>query len=136
MRTTKKFIKPLLLVVAIIGFASVSAAQKAYDAVYYTGKTQNITVKLTLANGYIGASEIKTTDSKTKKTSQFLPESGSVPDDKKLKFSHHSPSNKSFTDYFILDAIEENYDRAPKIIYGTYYFNGRSYSITFTKMKS
>jgi len=42
-------------------------SQKAFDAFYHCRQTQNFTAILPLANGYIGACEIKSTDNKTKK---------------------------------------------------------------------
>ena len=112
-----------------------SFSQKAYVAVCYSGKTQNIQVKFTLANGYIGACEIKTTDNTSKKTSKFLPSTGTADDNKKMKFDHSSTSGKTFTDYFILNGMEDSYDNAPAKITGQYFFNGKAFAITLMKQK-
>lgn len=128
---TKKFIFILLIVFSL---PIVAFSQKAYEAIYYSGKTQNITVKFTLADGYIAGCEIKTTDNKTKKTSKFLPETGYADDDKKMKFYHYSTSGKTFSDYFILEGIEEMYETTPTKIYGEYYFNGAVFKITLIKL--
>jgi hypothetical protein len=123
-----------LLLLSIFTLPVLAFSQKAYESIYYTGKTQNITVKFTLANGYIGACEVKTTDNKTKKSSKFLPENGYAGDDKKMKFYHYSATGKTFTDYFIIEGMEEVYESIPAKIYGNYYFNGTAYKITFTKL--
>ncbi len=104
-------------------------AQKAFDAVYYTGKTQNISVQFMLANGYIGGSEIKTTDLKTKKTSKFLPNFDEEGNSDRMKFYHYSTSKTKFTDYFILNGIKDGYDENPSTIKGTYNFDGHAYDI-------
>jgi len=126
--------KKLLLVVAAVFILPVLAySQKAYDAVVYTGETQNITVKFTLANGYVQASEIRTTDNKSRKSSKFLTAEGYPDDESKMKFYHFSSSGKTFSDYFILDGIEESYDLPPAEIYGKYYFNGGEFELTLKK---
>lgn len=110
-------------------------AQKAYDAVYYKGKTQNVSVLFTLADGYTAGCELQTTDLKTRKTSRFMPEEGVADEHKQLKFYHFSPSQKHFSDYFIIDGIEEVYDKVPGKLYGNYYFNGKAYSLVLTRKK-
>lgn len=107
--------------------------QKAFEAVYYKGKTQNISVLFTLADGYTPGCEIKTTDLKTRKTSQFMPEVGVADEHKQLKFYHFSPSQKRFSDYFIIDGIEEVYDKVPRKLYGKYYFNGKAYPLVLIR---
>mgnify|MGYP000990756912 CR=1 FL=1 len=122
------------LLLTLFALPILAFSQKAYEAIYYTGKTQNIFVKFTLADGYLAGCEIKTTDTKTKKASKFLPENGYADDDKKMKFYHYSTSGKKFNDYFILEGIEESYDTTPKILYGQYFYNGTAYKITLTKL--
>jgi hypothetical protein len=129
MKKKLSFLVLLLFALPILTFS-----QKAYEAIYYSGKTQNIIVKFTLADGYIAGCEIKTTDIKTKKSSKFLPENGSADNDKKMKFYHYSTSGKTFPDYFILEGIEESYASTPKTFYGQYFFNGTAYKITLTKL--
>lgn len=108
------------------------AEAKAYDTVYYSGKTQNISIRLAYADGYINASRIITTDATTKKKSTFLP------DDKfdradKLRFYHHTTSNKKFTDYFILEGIDEDSSPLPANIHGKYHFNGSAYDFVLKR---
>ena len=128
--TTRK--KHFLVVLLILSLPVFTSAQKAYDAYYYKGSTQNISVSFTLADGYIAACELKTTDLTSKKTSSFLPETGAPDEMKRMKFYHYSTSGKKFTDYFIIDGMEEMYDSLPKIIYGKYYFNNSSYPLVLT----
>jgi hypothetical protein len=109
-------------------------SQKAFEAIHYSGTTQNIVVKFTFADGYIAGCEIKTKDIKTKKTSKFLPENGYPNDDKKMKFYHFSTSGKKFSDYFIIDGMEEFEEGTPAKFTGTYYFNGKAFNITLTKL--
>lgn len=108
-------------------------SQKAFEAVYYSGKTQNIEVKFTLADGYIEGCEIKTTDLKTKKTSRFLPDFDYANDDDVMKFYHYSRSGKTFSDYFLINGLYDYVD-APAIFSGTYYFKGKAYDLTLTKL--
>jgi len=123
----------LFAILAIFTLPVLAYSQKAYDAVVYTGKTQNITVTFTLANGYVEASQILTTDNKSKKRSKFLPAEGYPDDESRMKFYHFSSSGKSFTDYFILDGIEQSYEEPPAEIYGKYYFNGEEFELTLKK---
>lgn len=106
-----------------------SMAQKAYDNVKYIGKTQNISVEFTLANGYLEASEIKTTDLKNKKTSTFSVDPSDARVGTDLRLMHISTSKAQFTDYFILKNIEEGYTHPPKTIQGLYYFNNKPYEL-------
>lgn len=128
------FMKKRLFLLAFFFLPLFVFSQKAYDPIYYTGKTQNITANLMLAIGYIAACEIKTTDNKTKKTSTFLPVNGFADDEKKMKFYHHSKSSKKFSDYFILEGMEENYETPPTEIFGKYFFDGKVYEIVLSKL--
>lgn len=110
-------------------------SQKAYEPIYYMGKVENIKVKFTLGNGYIAASEIKTTDIKTQKISKFLPENGYADDENKLKFYHFSSSKKAFTDYFIIDQLKEQYENIPLEFKATYFVKGKRYKVTLKKYK-
>ena len=122
--------KRVILFAAILLLPVSALAQKAYEAIYYTGATQNITATFKLADGYIPACEITTKDNATRKTSRFMPESG-VPDESdKLKFFHYSDTGKKFTDYFIINGLD-SYEETPSQFTGAYYFNGKSYPITF-----
>jgi len=128
---TKKITFILLAIFAVPIFAF---SQKAYNAIYYSGKTRKFIVKFTLADGYMAGCEIKTIDNKTKKTSKFLPKNGYADDNKKMKFYHYSPSSKTFSDYFIIEGIKEVYDTTPAKFYGKYYYNGTGYKIILTKL--
>jgi hypothetical protein len=117
------------ILLAFMLFPAFAYAQKAYDAVKYTGSVQNISVKFTLANGYLAGCTITTADNNTHKRSQFLPEEGSANENKTLKFYHRSASGKTFTDYFTIKGLEEIFETAPAKIYGSYYFNGKAYNL-------
>lgn len=121
------------LFILVILLPKPSWSQKAYDVLDYKGKTQNITVHFKYAYGYSDASEIKTTDNKTKRTSSFLPVVGLPDSNQKMKFYHHSISGKKFTDYFILEGIKEYYDSIPSKINGKYFFNDKSYDLILYK---
>jgi hypothetical protein len=120
----KKALYIILLAVIAPAFAY---SQKAYEAIKYHGIVNNVSLSFTLANGYLAGCKIITTDNKTHKTSQFLPENGYVEDDKTLKFYHRSASGKTFTDYFIMQGMEELLEDVPAKLQGTYHANGKTY---------
>jgi hypothetical protein len=109
-------------------------AQKAYTAVMYSGKAQNMNIRFTYADGYIGACKIKATDTKTKKIVVFLPESGTADNENKLNFYHYSAKEpeKKFTDHFILNGMEDQ-NELPRKIYGGYYLNGKVYPVVLVR---
>lgn len=111
----------------VIGFVLVVSpvyvfSQKAFEYEYYTGKTKDMTIKLSLADGYIAASEIRTVAFKNKKVSRFLTETGYEQADRKMKFYHYSAAKKEFPDYFIIENIRDTYEQIPKEMRGKYYF--------------
>ena len=124
-----------LIIITVFAMLIFGLSQKAYEAIYYRGTTQNITVKFILAYGYIEACEIQTTDRKTKRTSKYLPVNSNADNDRKMKFYHYSTSGKTFSDYFMLEDIEEYYQHVPATIHGNYYFNRTAYSITLTRYR-
>lgn len=100
-------------------------AQKAYEAVKYTGKVQNMVLHFTLADGYLGACEIKATDNKTHKTSSFMPEYGYADDNKNLAFYRQNESSK--TNHFVISGMEELFETPPVKIKGVYYIKEKAY---------
>ena len=128
-----KTIQSAILFMLCMSFNSM--AQKAYDNVKYIGKTQNISVEFTLANGYLEASEIKTKDLKNKKTSTFSVDPSDARVGTDLRLMHISTTSKQFTDYFIIQNIEEGYTNPPKTIKGMYYFENKPYELIL-KLKS
>lgn len=125
--------KAFLLLSALLLITAETFAQKAFEAIYYHGKAQNITVRLLLADGYISGSEIKTTDNRTHKTAVFTPDIGVPDEQKQIRFTHFSRTGKAFTDYFILQGMEEVYATPPVSINGRYYFNGRDYEVVLKR---
>ena len=128
----RKFIILVLVVMVLPQFAF---SQKAFDAVYYSCKTADITIKFMYADGYIEGSEIKIKNSKTNKTSRFLPENGSPDITKQMKFYHATKSGKTFSDYFILKGIEDVAADLPTTISGVYYNRGKAFNFILTKQK-
>jgi hypothetical protein len=128
----KKAICLVLLSVALLCHSNVEA-QKAYSAVYYIGKIKNLTVRFMLADGYVAGCEINTTNATSKKRSVFLPQEGSPDENNQMKFYHYSTSGKTFTDYFIIDGLEEFFDVLPQSFTGTYYLNKQAYVIQLQK---
>ncbi|MBN8588435.1 MAG: hypothetical protein J0L94_08940 [Rhodothermia bacterium] len=112
---------------------STTWAQKAYDKVLYTGKTQNITLLLTFAHGYNEASEIKTTDNKTKKTSKFLPSPNGQAENGEMHFDHISVSGKKMSDHIVVKGLDDAAITAPSSVSGYYFFKGKKYTFTLKK---
>ena len=110
-------------------------SQKAFEYEYYTGKTKYMTIKLSLADGYIAASEIKIVSLKTKKASKFLTETGYEQPDRKMKFYHYSPSQKEFQDYFIIENIRDAYTIIPEKMKGKYYYKTHVIDFTLKRLK-
>jgi hypothetical protein len=118
--------KQLKLLLLVCMLSPVFAyAQKAFDAVKYTGEVQNMVLHFTLADGYLGACEMKATEGKTHKTRSFSPENGYADESKKLTF--YSGNGVSKTDYFVISGMEELFETTPAKIKGVYYTNGKAY---------
>jgi hypothetical protein len=114
----------LLLLVCMLSPAF-AYAQKAYEAFEYRGKVQAFNIHFTLADGYLGACEIRATDVKTHKRSSFLPEYGYADEHKNLIFYRRNGGSK--TDYFIISGMEELFETPPAKIKGTYYIKDKAY---------
>jgi len=125
--------KQLNIFLIIILLPFFTYAQKAYEAVPYKGVLNKKPVKLSFADGYIGASSITMTNSKNGKKVIFSPDLGYVGEDKKLKFHRSLPSPFLSSDYFTLIDLTEYYDTLPAFINGTYYNKGKIYKIRFFK---
>jgi hypothetical protein len=126
--------KVIITIILILGLPRFVFSQKAYEAIYYSGKTENLIVNFTFGDGYIEACEIKTTDLNTKKTSLFLPDFDYEPDSMNMKFYHFSKSNKKFNDYFIIDGIKDVDEEIPAKFFATYYFRDKAYKLTLFKL--
>lgn len=126
-----KRIVSLLLLLSF--FPAITYAQKAYEAVYYCGKTQHISIKFMLANGYLEASEIIIKDSATRKSSTFYLDLVYAGEEKQKRFYHYTTLQQPFTDYFILEELEENYTSLPGEIQGYYYVEGKAIKIILKK---
>ncbi len=128
---SKKFILFILITLALPFLAF---SQKAYDVINYSGKTETMLIKFTLADGYIEASQLTTTDFKSQKTASFLPVDGGIAENKEMKFYHYSGTGEIFSDYFILEGIEEYYDSIPVKICGKYYDGEKFIKFTLAKL--
>jgi hypothetical protein len=104
-------------------------AQKAYETVNYNGKIKGKTISFKLANGYIGASEISFKTSPKAKPTVYIPESGSPDSDNKLTFK----SDKATNSFFIIQDMQDAYDRPPAIIYGIFISGNKSVPIKLTQ---
>ena len=119
------------LVLACMLSPAFAYAQKAYDVVKYTGKVQALNINFTLANGYPGGCDIKTTEAKTHKTSSFLPENGYADENKKLTFYKRNGASK--TNYFVISGMEELFETPPANVKGVYYLNDKAYPFTLKR---
>jgi hypothetical protein len=116
----------LIILLAIAPLCTI--AQKAYETANYSGKIKGQTIAFKLANGYIGASEISLKTSPKAKPVVYIPESGSPDADSKLTFK----SDKTTTSYFIINDMQEAYDKLPAIIYGIFISGNKSTAIKLT----
>lgn len=128
------FAKTAFLFLLLFSLSETGFSQKAFEAVYYTGKTTDLEIKFMFADGYPEGSEIITTHRPTRKTSQFLPENPEPDSAKHWKFYHLSKTpGKTFSDYFILDSMQLYFDKLPASISGRYYFGGKTYPFILNK---
>ena len=122
--------KTILLIPAMMGLSVFAFAQKAYEAVYYRGVIQHKTLEFTLAHGYMAGCTLSVKDSKTKRKGLFLPEEGFADDHKEMKFYHFTASGKTLDDYFILEHMEDEYEKVPAKISGRYYYKSTTKPVT------
>lgn len=111
----------LIALLPVTGFA-----QKAYESALYSTKLQGKLIRLTLANGYIGASKIRL--SGPAKTSSFLPDSSVADKDNRLVFRAAASDSAA---YFILSNMQEVYEQLPATINGQYYSGEKRINIKF-----
>ncbi|MCZ4242973.1 hypothetical protein [Pedobacter punctiformis] len=136
MTTTKISVIKTAMLLTFLILPVLAFSQKAFEYEYYVGKTKDMSIKLSLADGYIAASEIRTVAFKNKKASKFLTETGYEQPNRKMKFYHYSPSQKEFPDYFIIENIKDTYEVVPEKMAGKYYFNNKAIDFTLKKVKS
>ena len=126
--------KKLFLFLLVCSLSATGFAQKAYEAVYYTGKATNLEIKFMFADGYPEASEITTTHRPTRKTSQFMPEQTAPDSALHWKFNHISKTTgQPLSDYIILDNMQLYFNTLPARITGRYYYGGKSYPFVLNK---
>lgn len=118
-------VRKLIFILLLGVVPSVGFAQKAFEAVVYKTKLQNKqNVKLTLANGYIGGSQISMINKG--KAVLFTPDSG-VPDEK-AQITFHAEKQLG---YFTLDNMQEGYEELPRYINGIYRLGNKKVAVRF-----
>lgn len=130
MKLLKHILFSILLVLPLFG-----CAQKAYDTVNYCGTAAGMTIKLVLANGYLGASEIQLSSKKHKKALHFIPEKGVADVKQHLKFLTYPAPEQAAKNHFILYGMKMGYDILPPTVIGKYYSDGKQYAIILKKEK-
>lgn len=117
-----------------MGSPTVGFAQKAYETVYYKGKVNGMSIRLSYADGYLAASKITLTP-KNKKAKSFIPEKGVTQANGQLKFLHYINPLQPALAYFILYRLKDSAEALPAEISGKYNDNKKQYSIILKKDK-
>lgn len=110
-----------------------ASAQKAFEYQYYYAKTKNFSVKLSLADGYIAATEIDITSIKTQQTTKFQSDTGRPEENGRMTFYPVSPKKVRKRDNIVLYGIKDIFDTLPQKIKGTYHLDLASYNLVFAK---
>lgn len=125
-----KHISIFILLLALFPLSGI--AQKAYETERYSGKLQGQTIELKLADGYIGASEIKLLAPHSSKIILYRPDSG-VPDENyQITFS---ADGKTGAGYFILKNMQDAYDELPAAIYGQFKSGNKILAVKLLKSR-
>jgi hypothetical protein len=123
-------ISTVALIVLPFALPFASAEPKAYDIVNYTGKGAGVTVAFKFADGYPEASEIKITESVSRKTMKFQLADG---DDQagrgKMRFVPERADNG--TKEVLLEM--EAWGDPPLTVAGTYTADGKTVRFTLVK---
>lgn len=124
--------KNLLTALLLLITCSVSA-QKAFEYQYYYAKTKNFKVKLSLADGYMPATEIEITSIKTQQTTKFQSDAGQPAANGRMTFYPVSPNKTRKRDNIVLFGIKDVFDTLPQKIKGTYHLDLASYNLVLYK---
>ncbi|MBB6108658.1 hypothetical protein SAMN05421821_102107 [Mucilaginibacter lappiensis] len=130
-----KILRIFFLLIFVLSAPSIIRAQgvpKAYEAFDYSGTVNGKVVRFSLADGYIGASYLHMYLTGKAKPVYFQPDVGIADEHNKLKFV---PFPKGRSGYFILDNIQEAYDKNPAYIVGNYYLNHKVFPVKFRLIK-
>ena len=125
MKLRKILILTLFMISPIISFA-----QKAYEMVEYNGTINGMTVKLSLADGYLVASKITFV---SKKSKLFYPENGFINSAKQIKFAPNANTNELDKEYFILLNPKNDFDKIPQQISCKFWDGKKSYNFILLK---
>jgi hypothetical protein len=109
----------------LLGFPFASFAQKAYEAVYYQSSYHGLVVHFTLADGYLGASEISLTEGRSKIIKRFVPVSGTPDEQTQLRFEQYPGVPKVGEAFFLVNGLLDDYVRLPMQLSAAYHHNGK-----------
>lgn len=115
-----------------------ATAQKAFEFEYYYGKTHHFEIKLSLANGYILASEILETNLATRKKTKYIP-TGSSGKTLNLVFLPDTTAasiKRRKRNKIILYNLKEDYESLPAKIKGIYGIDLKTFSFKLYKQKA
>ncbi len=132
MKKSIVFYLPALLFVAN-ALPVMCFSQKAYVTTKYQVTSNKLTVTLYVADGYFSGNEIKLYNKASKKTTRFLSEKDGVDETQPTKFYHFSPSGKKFTDYFLVDSLQENYEAMPKQLNARYFMRSNCLKLVLNR---
>jgi hypothetical protein len=121
-----------LFILLLLTLPFCSFAQKAYETEQYTGKLNGKTIRLALANGYIGASKILLFNTGKSKPVSFIPDMDTADDQSRITF--HS-TFRHRQDYFMLNNMQGAYEQLPAYISGKYYLNKQVITVKFHLVK-
>ncbi|RPD39302.1 hypothetical protein [Chitinophaga barathri] len=105
-----------LVIVALVLFPFSGIGQKAYKAVFFNGKFNNVQIRFTLADGYPAASELRTKNLKTGVSELFIAEKGVLGENQELAF-YPANENGNRKDFFVVKELQAAFgiDLPPKI---------------------
>ena len=126
---TSKF--TLILFIALL--PSIAVAQKAYETIVYKGSVNGMKIVLSLADGYLPASELSLKQQNNSLT--FLPDKGEAATNGDLKLLNYSNPLKPAKNHFVLHKLRDCYDKIPDEIAGVYDTGERRYIIMLKREK-
>ncbi len=107
--------------------------KKAYAIIRYKATVKKFAVTFNLAEGYFSANDLKLYNKISRQTSRFLPETSAPNDNEPSKFIHYSPSAKKYSDYFLVEGLNENNEMMPAKIIVVYYSKSKPVKFVLTK---
>ncbi len=124
--------KIIAFILIACGLSTSLFAQKAYETINYSGKTQTFSLQLKYADGYLEASELTIKDLKSKKNNIFsLCDNGSEALEQRKFCLLDKKGNIQPDRYVVLIILEEAH--APEKIRGTYHYQNKTYDFVLSK---